>query len=363
MKNIHKMNKKYTIIKTIYGYQIHYGTYNTEKEAQQQKQLLKENKWLKNNKTHYPTKQQFPTYKIKKQNNQYTIYDTKTKKEYGNYNNKQYATIITQILPYHDKKPNITQAQLQAQKEYYKYIKYEEKTKKYKIIINKKTISRQNTLQHALQERDLILQRKDKEEETLCHLTTYPYNEPHPPKPTTKHNTTTKTIKNKKRYIIQKNTKHIKIKIGIYHNKEITKHIQEILTINNWNPQTIQHIKTKTKEIQQEKRNIKTKKHYYEIIHKNHIYYTTTDIHKAKYIRDQLEKHNWNPNIIKEEEYYYITHKREILEKQIYINNKDYFENEKPKLQHHKTQKEEDEATQITENQYKQMQQKLKIIK
>lgn len=363
MKNIQKLNEKYTIIKTVYGYRINYGTYTTKKEAMEQKQLLKQNKWIKNSKTRYPTKQQFPTYKIRKQNSQYTIYDTKTKKRYGSYDNKQYATLITQILPYHDKKPDIVQAQLQAQKEYYKYIKYEKKTKKYKIIINRKTVSRQNTLQYALQERDLILQRKDNEEETLCHLKTYPYNEPHPPKPTTHDNTTTKTTKNNKRYVIQKNTKDIKIKIGIYHDKEITRHIQEILTTNNWNPQIVQHIKTKTREIQQEKRNIKTKKHRYKIIHKNHTYYTTTDFHKAKYIRNQLEKHNWNSNIIKKEENYYITHEKEIIEKQIHVNNKDYFKNEKPRLQHHKIQKEEDETAQITEAQYRQMQQKLKIIK
>lgn len=56
MKNIHKINNKYHIIKNIYNQRINYGKYTNKKEAQKQRNLLEENNWIKSEKTGYKKK-------------------------------------------------------------------------------------------------------------------------------------------------------------------------------------------------------------------------------------------------------------------------------------------------------------------
>ena len=329
MRNIQQINNKYHIIKVLFGIRINYGTYKTLKEAEKQKIILEKNNWIKNKKTGYIL-DAFPKYTLEKQENNYLIKEIGSTKTYGFYENMKYAQLIQEILPYYDKNVNIEQVEEYARKKYYQYINQDKKGR-WRLTIKKRTICRERKLEHILQERDIHLETEESDEEALCNTDTYHYDEPHPPLPK-KENFTRSTSNNKQTYRIQKNTKNLTIRIGPYDNEHITRHIHEILTMTNWNKKTVDYIKTITRTIQQSNRNIRKYKDKYIIIHKNERYYTTIDKYMAKYVRDVLEKHDWDKNVIVNAEKEYYTNKNKINQ-EIYRNNMDYIRDTKPKLQ------------------------------
>lgn len=327
MKNIYLIGDKYHIIKSHYGHKIDYGCFNTYDEARDKRNLLSRFGWIKNSSTYYPSCEHFHDYHVKHLGKYYFVYDASTKTLYGKYFNMHYALLVSQILPFHENNPNIVLAQNQAINEYYKYIQYDSNSNKYKVTVNNKTISRCNSLSHALQERDLVISCEDDDEETLCNLITFEYNEPHPPFMQLKFNHTFNSYKNKESYVIQKNTKNLKVRIGSYNNKDIAEHIQELLTYNGWDIKYVDYVKLITREVQRKYRNIKKKHNKYFIIYKNKVLYSTYDLSFARFLRTQLEMNDWNIDIIDEMKNYYLENKDNIIEKQSFINNFDCLNN------------------------------------
>lgn len=300
MKNIQKTStNKYMITKIKYHHLINYGTYNTLNEAITQAINLEENDWIKNKQTGYNKKEEFPKYNIEEINNEYYIYNCKkTSKRYGPYFNYKYTRIIRKILPYHEKNPDIKQAEFQAQKEFYKYIHYEKEYKTYKVIINMKTVARHKNLVNALQERDIYLLADDYDEETMCNIIPPNYDEPLPPTPwkTITEYIYNKTINDKTIYIIQKQSKNRKVRIKPVYNKQLALHLQKKLKEKNWNEE---YVKKTQQKLKKPNRNIKKLNNTYYIYHKNRKYYSSKNLYKVRFIRDHLEENNWDEKEIK----------------------------------------------------------------
>ncbi|WP_303235235.1 hypothetical protein [Methanosphaera cuniculi] len=130
-------------------------TYTNKKEAQKQRNLLKQNNWIKSEKTGYNKKESFTQYKIIQKQKQYYI-TSSNKITYGPYQDEKYAQTIQKMLPYH-KKPNIKQIEKIATKQFYKHITYNKTKQRYYLNIKNKTYASSKKLKNILHERDLLL--------------------------------------------------------------------------------------------------------------------------------------------------------------------------------------------------------------
>ncbi|OED29926.1 hypothetical protein [Methanosphaera sp. WGK6] len=303
MKNIKPTrNGKYYIIRMIYQNIIYYGIFNTFEEAVTKSMLLSENNWIKSPKTGYSPKDSFPEYIIehvssKKLNKYYIRNKNQPNLCYGPYYNKKYTKILANILPYYRNKIDINRAEQQASKEFYKYIVYEKNHKRYKVVINKKSIIHGTNLENILIERDLHITSHENEED-LCNIIQPEYDEILPPTPWNKKKEE-RTITNiGTNYIIQKNTRNLKVKIGPFTNKTIAISVRNILEESNWNPELIQHIKNIILEIKHPNRNIRKKDDTYILFYKNKTLFESNDKEEIHLLRKLLEENNWNEKII-----------------------------------------------------------------
>ena len=245
------------------------------------------------------------------------------------YHNKQYTTLIKETLQQNPTQ-TLQQAQYQAQRQYYKHITYDKTNHNYKLTLKQKTISNHKKLTHALQEKQLQLQKKETDEETLCHTnntktTTLP--------PTPWNNPLHNMKKDHQKYLTQHQT---------YHN----------------NPDTITHLhqnqvpRQTILNTQKPDRNIKKHKNTYTITRtqdkKTKTYHTTKDKNEARYIRDQLEQNQYNKEEIPQYQRQYTYNKKEY---QKTYNNKyhiiDYYQNTTTKLTTKTDTKEEYQQQQI----------------
>ena len=300
MKNIHKINNKYHIIKNIYNQRINYGKYTNKKEAQKQRNLLEENNWIKSEKTGYNKKESFTQYKIIQKQKQYYI-TSPNKTTYGPYQDEKYAQIIQKILPYH-KKPNIKQIEKKATKEYYKHITYNKTNKRYYLNIKNKTYASSKKLKNILHERDLLL-KYNTDEELMCENTnTIQQQEEIPPFPDIKGENIYQITSQKNQYIIRKQKNNKSITIGSYPTYELALLIKSYLDFKNWNQDSINTISTITDEIQNRNRYIYKKNENYCIKkykNGNYIYYGYyDDINEAIFVKNNLINCGWKKELV-----------------------------------------------------------------
>ncbi|MBE6493924.1 MAG: hypothetical protein E7Z84_04870 [Methanosphaera stadtmanae] len=313
--NIHKTyNGKYLIEKTVYGNKINYGIYETIYDAKKQVKILEDNDWIKSKKTGYDKKESFKKYKIiHNMEDKYTIVNFENTIEYGTYNNKKYAEIIVKILPFYEDKINLKIVQDYACKEFYKYIT-PEKTGRYRIRMNNINTSRCRTIRDALVERDLLLKCKDLSEdddldELLCNIDTVDNSEYEGklPIPPWKKEQTNISMKNKGYYLVK--VKDKKIILGSFKTEFVTRCVLDYLNNHNWDKKSVKNIQNTILNLYKPDRNIIKYNGKYEIVHtsnkKRQVYYKTSDLIKARYIRNKLEEKSWNKSIIKEYEKIY----------------------------------------------------------
>lgn len=299
MKNIHKINNKYHIIKNIYNQRISYGKYTNKKEAQKQRNLLEKNNWIKSEKTGYNKKESFTQYKIIQKQKQYYITSNKT--TYGPYQDKKYAQTIQKILPYY-KKPNIKHVEKIATKEYYKHITYNKTNKRYYVNIKEKTYTSSKKLEDILYERDLLL-KYQQDEELMCeNMDTIEQQEEIPPFPDIRYKNIYQTTSQKNQYVIRKQKNNKIIRIGNYPSYELALLIKSYLEFKNWNQNSINFISTVTNEIQNRNRYIYEENKNYSIKkykNGNYIYYGNyTDINEAVFVKNKLIDCGWKKELV-----------------------------------------------------------------
>ena len=325
LRNIHENSTGgYRIEKTIYGNKIIYGIYKTIDEVKEQIKVLEDNDWIKSAITGYSKDDSFNQYEvISLTNGKYSVIDSSNNNEYGVYNNKKYAKIIAEILPYYENNINLKKVQEYATKEFYKYITFE-KSGRYRIRVSNINTSRCKTIKDALEERDLLLKYKNSindeyDEELLCNLSTLENNEYEGslPLPPWKNRHTNINKRDKGYYIIK--TVGKKIILGPFKTEFVCKQILEFLNRHNWDKKSVRKIKKVTLDVHKPDRNIIKHNGKYEIIHtrnrKREVYYTSNDLMKTRFIRNKLEEKSWNIHNIKshEKDYEKNRNKRKIL--------------------------------------------------
>ena len=314
--NIKKIKGKYVIQKTIYGQSINYGTFDTKEEALKQKQLLIKYNWIKNKSTGYKKEEHFPRYCIR-QNNQdkYIIKNRKTGHTYGAYKSKKYANIIKKILPFYTDNIKIERIEQQALEEFYRYISYDSRVGYYRFRYNNITIITSKSLTVILEERDLYL-KCGGDEEAMCDITErYIYQEKNLP-PFQKTENIVYEEKYKYKYLLRKQIRNHRIRIGRYNTYSLALLVKEYLDNKGWKLDDVNHIINITMEIQNRNKNIIKKDNRYYIRHdtktKREYYGSYENIHLARYVRNKLRQDNWNKNKTKEYEAEYNYNKKNL---------------------------------------------------
>lgn len=194
--------------------------------------------------------------------NQIKLKDTKLYqkcRKIKEYQNTEYAQSIAEILN-NNPELKLQEAEYKAQKEYYKHISYDKRSRTYKLTLNRKTINRHNKLIHALQERRLRTDNTEDEEETLCQKEEN-NTQPLPPPPWL--NPMHQLYKNHNKYTTTRHENTPK-----YNNPDVATLVRMKKTSDIW-----------VKNVQKPLRNIIKKKNTYHITkHKNkqqHTYYRT----------------------------------------------------------------------------------------
>ncbi|MCD7781324.1 MAG: hypothetical protein LUG89_01290, partial [Methanosphaera sp.] len=174
--NIYKQNGKYVIIKVIYNKRITYGAYYTLDEAIKQRNKLRIYKWIKCRTTGYSKEESFPKYVVREdfKKNRYIVTNKETGKTFGAYNNQHYASIIKNILPYHQDDIDINHVERIAHKVFYKHISLNKRTNRYHVEYKSYVRGTYTNLVDALYERDIIV-KYNGDEELMCEDTTTIY--------------------------------------------------------------------------------------------------------------------------------------------------------------------------------------------
>lgn len=303
-RNIYKINNKYHIIKVLYNNKIAYGKFEDINKAIEKRDLLIRYDWIKCKTTGYNKNESFPKYIIRTIDDKHIIINKENGKTYGSYDNYKYAKIIKRILPYYQDKINIERVEKQAIAEFYKNITYNQLNNRYYIRYDGYTMATYRKLTTALAERDSIV-KYGGDEELMCENQNLIYDytkEKLPPFPKKSDNITYQgNYKNK--YKLSKQFRNKLIIIGYYPSYDLTVLVKEYLDKYNWNKNVIDHIIHITQNIH--KRNIhiykRNKKYSVEKLVNNKIVYygSYKTIEIAQYIRNCLDKDNWNKEQVK----------------------------------------------------------------